>query len=51
MEKDAPRKSVEEKLRAIEEASRQNHPTADIDIMLREIEEGRMLGERDNDIP
>ncbi len=36
-----PPKTVEEKLRAIKEASRLNHPTADIDVMLREIEEGR----------
>ena len=36
-------KSVEAKLRAIEKASRYNHPTADIDVMLREIEEGRGL--------
>ncbi len=36
-----PPKSVEDKLRAIEEASRHNHPTADIDVMLQEIEAGR----------
>ncbi|MXY60453.1 MAG: antitoxin [Chloroflexi bacterium] len=34
-------KSVEEKLRAIRDAYRHNHPTADIDVMLREIEAGR----------
>ena len=36
-----PPKTVEEKLRAIEWASRLNHPTADIDVMLQEIEAGR----------
>ena len=36
-------KSVEAKLRAIEKASQYNFPTADIDVMLREIEEGRNL--------
>lgn len=36
-------KSVEAKLRAIEKASRYDFPTADIDDMLREIEEGRGL--------
>ncbi len=36
-----PPKSIEAKLRAIQKASRHNHPTADIDVMLREIEEGR----------
>lgn len=36
-----PPKTVEEKLRVIKEASQLNYPTADIDVMLREIEEGR----------
>ncbi len=31
---------VEAKLRAIARASRLNHPTAEIDVMLREIESG-----------
>ena len=35
-----PPKSIAEKLRAIKEASQHNHPTADIDVMLQEIEEG-----------
>ena len=34
-------KAIETKLRAIREAARYNYPTADIDVMLREIEEGR----------
>ncbi|MCY4583437.1 MAG: hypothetical protein OXE50_11680 [Chloroflexi bacterium] len=36
-----PPKTVEEKLRAIKWASQLNHPTADIDVMLQEIEVGR----------
>ena len=36
-------KSVEAKLRAVAEAYTHQHPTADIDDMLREIEEGRNL--------
>ena len=39
-EKSVPLKSVEEKLRAIEKASKYDFPTADIDVMLQEIEEG-----------
>ena len=35
--------SVEAKLRAIAEAARHEHPTADIEVMLREIEAGRRL--------
>ena len=35
------RASVETKLRAIADASRHEFPTADIDIMLREIEAGQ----------
>ncbi len=35
-----PPKTVEEKLRAIEWASQLNHPTADIDVMLQQIEDG-----------
>ena len=50
-EKDVPRKSIDEKLRAIREAYQYDHPTADIDVMLREIEEGRLLCERDHHIP
>ena len=38
-----PRKSKEDKLRAIAEASRHNHPTGDIEDILKEIEEGRNL--------
>ena len=34
-------KVIKAKLRAIEEASRLNHPTADIDVMLEEIAAGR----------
>ena len=35
--------TVETKLRAIADASRHEFPTADIEIMLREIESGRRL--------
>jgi hypothetical protein len=35
--------SVEEKLRALQQALNCNHPTADIDQMLKEIEAGRGL--------
>ena len=34
---------VEAKLRAIAKAARHEFPTADIDVILREIEEGRRL--------
>ena len=34
---------VERKLQALEKASQCNHPTADIDQMLREIEAGRRV--------
>jgi hypothetical protein len=36
-------KTREAKLRAIAEASRRQFPTADIDVMLKEIEAGRRL--------
>ena len=36
-----PPKTPKEKLRAIKRASQLNHPTADIDVMLQEIEAGR----------
>ena len=39
---DQPR-AVETKLRAIADASRHRFPTADVEDMLREIEEGRRL--------
>ena len=40
---DQPRTTTEAKLRAIAEASSHQHPTADIDVMLAEIETGRSL--------
>ena len=43
--------TVEAKLAAVAEAARHEFPTADIDVMLREIEEGRMLCDRDNHSP
>jgi hypothetical protein len=36
-----PPKTVEDKLRAIREASQHTHPTADINVMLEEIAAGR----------
>ena len=36
--------TIEAKLRAIAEASRHQFPTADIDVMLEEIERGRLQG-------
>lgn len=36
--------TVEAKLRAVAEASRHQFPTADIDVMLDEIERGRLQG-------
>ena len=33
-------RKVEEKLRALDEAMQCNHPTADIEVMIAEIEEG-----------
>ncbi len=36
-------KTVEAKLQAIAEASRHQHPTADIEVLLAEIEAGRSL--------
>ena len=41
--KDCDPATVEAKLRAIAEAARHEFPTADIDVMLQEIEEGRRL--------
>ena len=46
-----PPKTVEEKLRAIKKASQHNHPTADIEDMLREIEEGSRRSGYRNDHP
>jgi hypothetical protein len=40
----APRRSVEEKLRALREMSRMNLPTCDIDQMNAEIEAGYLSG-------
>ena len=40
---DRPRVTKEEKLRAINDAYGRNYPTADIDVMLAEIEAGRCL--------
>ncbi len=36
--------TIEAKLRAVAEASRHQFPTADIDVMLDEIERGRLQG-------
>jgi hypothetical protein len=41
--RDNQKKTVESKLRAIAEASRYQFPTADIEVMLQEIEQGRGL--------
>ena len=41
--RDNQKKTVESKLRAIAEASRYQFPTANIEVMLQEIEQGRGL--------